>query len=187
MANILGDEKRQQVLALGRLGWPLRRIEQATGVRRETASAYLKAAGITIREPRQRRPPPNPASLVSTDPANPASLVSTDSAVLPAGLVDPTPWPPPASRAPTASARLISRNAVNHTHRFRELAAAILKLRPDILVLDGEVAVFDDQPGRLIFIVSPKSRCTVASECRGYQSRRARRGVGRRCRRCVIR
>ena len=49
MANILGDEKRQQILALGRLGWPLRRIEQATGVRRETASAYLKAAGIAIR------------------------------------------------------------------------------------------------------------------------------------------
>ena len=46
MANILGDEKKQQILALGRLGWPLRRIEQATGVRRETASAYLKAAGI---------------------------------------------------------------------------------------------------------------------------------------------
>src|SRR5215510_8319998 len=38
MANILGDEQRQQILALGRLGWPLRRIERATGIRRETAS-----------------------------------------------------------------------------------------------------------------------------------------------------
>ena len=46
MANVLSDTKRQQVLALGRLGWPLRRIEDETGVRRETASAYLKAAGI---------------------------------------------------------------------------------------------------------------------------------------------
>ena len=46
MTNILSDDKRQEVLALGRLGWTLRRIEQATGVRRETASAYLKAAGI---------------------------------------------------------------------------------------------------------------------------------------------
>jgi hypothetical protein len=46
MSNILSEEKRQQVIALGRLGWPLRRIEQETGVRRETASAYLKAAGI---------------------------------------------------------------------------------------------------------------------------------------------
>ena len=49
MANVLNDQKRQQVVALGRLGWPLRRIEEATGVRRETASAYLKAAGIEMR------------------------------------------------------------------------------------------------------------------------------------------
>jgi len=33
MTNILSDDKRQEVLALGRLGWTLRRIEQATGVR----------------------------------------------------------------------------------------------------------------------------------------------------------
>jgi len=49
MANVLSDEKKQQVLALGRLGWSLRRIEQATGVRRETASIYLKTAGIAVR------------------------------------------------------------------------------------------------------------------------------------------
>jgi transposase len=104
MANILGDERKHQVLALGRLGWPLRRIEQATGVRRETASVYLKAAGIAIREPRQRLPPAKPASPVSTDPSNPASEVSTDSGALPPGLGAPTPWPPPPSRAPTASA-----------------------------------------------------------------------------------
>ena len=91
MANILGDDRTQQILALGRLGWPLRRIEQATGVRRETASAYLKAAGILIRAPRRRRPP-TPASLVSTDFG-----VGSASPALP-------PWPPPASRAPTASA-----------------------------------------------------------------------------------
>jgi transposase len=104
MANILGDEKKHQVLALGRLGWPLRRIEQATGVRRETASAYLKAAGIAIRAPRRRRAPAKPASQVSTDSANPASEVSTDREALPTGLVDPMPWPPPSSRAPSASA-----------------------------------------------------------------------------------
>src|SRR6266568_1243558 len=49
MANVLSDEKKQQVLALGRLGWSLRRIQQATGVRRETASMYLKTAGIAVR------------------------------------------------------------------------------------------------------------------------------------------
>ena len=41
--------------------------------------------------------------------------------------------------------RLISRNAVDHTARFRELARAIAKLRPNVLVLDGEVATFDEQ------------------------------------------
>ena len=51
MANVLNEEKKQQVLALGRLGWSLRRIQQATIVRRETASAYLKAAGIAVRPP----------------------------------------------------------------------------------------------------------------------------------------
>ena len=49
MSNVLSEEKKQQVIALGRLGWTLRRIEQATGVRRETAGAYLKAAGIAVR------------------------------------------------------------------------------------------------------------------------------------------
>src|SRR5262249_37836676 len=101
MANILGDDKKQQVLALGRLGWPLRRIEVATGVRRETAGAYLKAAGITIRAARHRRPPPKAASQVSTDLANPASEVCTDSGPPPQGR---PLWPPSPGRAPTASA-----------------------------------------------------------------------------------
>ena len=62
MTNILSDDKRQEVLALGRLGWTLRRIERATGVRRETAGAYLKAAGLAVQArgggviPRQNRP-----------------------------------------------------------------------------------------------------------------------------------
>src|SRR5215212_7081133 len=51
MSNVLSDDKRQQIIALGRLGWSLRRIEQAMGVRRETASGYLKAAGIQVRAP----------------------------------------------------------------------------------------------------------------------------------------
>ena len=60
MANVLGNAKREQVLALGRLGWSLRRIQTETGVHRETASAYLKAAGIEIRPPgRWGNPPQN--------------------------------------------------------------------------------------------------------------------------------
>src|SRR5512135_3027801 len=83
MANVLSDEKKQQVVALGRLGWPLRRIEEATGVRRETASAYLKAAGIPVRPPRGwgRLPPAKPANEASTDPGSapePANDPSTD-------------------------------------------------------------------------------------------------------------
>jgi bifunctional non-homologous end joining protein LigD len=44
-----------------------------------------------------------------------------------------------------ARVRLVSRNQVDHTRRFPELAAAVAKLRPGVLVLDCEVAVFDDQ------------------------------------------
>jgi transposase len=49
MGNVLSKEKREQVIALGRLGWPLRRIEEVTGVRRETAGVYLRKAGIATR------------------------------------------------------------------------------------------------------------------------------------------
>src|SRR3974377_1003317 len=70
MSNVLSEEKRQQVIALGRLGWPLRRIEQETGVRRETAGSYLKAAGIAVRPPGAwgRRPPAKPANEGTTGP-----------------------------------------------------------------------------------------------------------------------
>src|SRR2546428_11826168 len=74
MANVLNEEKKQQVLALGRLGWPLRRIQQATHIRRETASAYLKAAGIAVRPPGSwGRRAAKPANEVITDsgPAKP--------------------------------------------------------------------------------------------------------------------
>ena len=67
MSNVLSDDKRQQIIALGRLGWSLRRIEQATGVRRETASVYLKAAGIMVRPPGWVRA--KPAIEVTTDSA----------------------------------------------------------------------------------------------------------------------
>jgi transposase len=108
MSNVLADDKKHQITALGRLGWSLRRIEEATGVRRETASAYLKAAGIPVRG-RGGRPevwPPKPATTegVSTDSDHPVETakpattgeVSTDP---PAAAKPPDP-----ERAPTASA-----------------------------------------------------------------------------------
>jgi hypothetical protein len=62
MSNVLSDEKKQQVIALGKLGSSLRRIEQATGVRRETASIYLKTAGVKVCLPGWgRRAPAKPA------------------------------------------------------------------------------------------------------------------------------
>jgi ATP dependent DNA ligase-like protein len=42
-----------------------------------------------------------------------------------------------------ARVRLISRQGVDHTERFRELALAIAALKAPTLVLDGEVCVFD--------------------------------------------
>jgi hypothetical protein len=117
VSNVLSEEKQQQVIALGRLGWSLRRIQRETRIRRETAAAYLKAAGIAVRPPRGwgRVPPepPKPANEVSPDPgpdagpaeaappapveeskpANGTSAVSPDS--------DPVYVP---GRSPTASA-----------------------------------------------------------------------------------
>jgi transposase len=87
MSNVLDQHRQEQIVALGRLGWSLRRIEETTGVRRETASEYLKAAGIPVRG-RGGRPrvwPPKPATTpeVSTDfgGSKPAIFdeVSTDS------------------------------------------------------------------------------------------------------------
>jgi transposase len=91
MANVLNEEKKQQVLALGRLGWSLRRIQQATRIRRETASAYLKAAGIAVRPPSGwGRCAPKPANEVITDSgaAKPAIPVIPD-------LPNPNPNPNP--------------------------------------------------------------------------------------------
>src|SRR5271157_975604 len=79
MANVLNEQKKQQVLALGRLGWPLRQIQQVTRIRRETASQYLKAAGIAVRPPGGwGRRAAKPANEVITDfggerPAIPAT------------------------------------------------------------------------------------------------------------------
>ena len=68
MANVLSEAKKQQVLALGRIGWLLRKIQQATRIRRETASQYLKAAGIAVRPPGGwGRRAAKPANEVITD------------------------------------------------------------------------------------------------------------------------
>jgi hypothetical protein len=76
MANVLKDEKKQQIIALGRLGWSLRKIEEATRVRRETISAYLRGAGVEIWPPgRWRRESKAKAAIeviTGSDAAKPA-------------------------------------------------------------------------------------------------------------------
>ena len=69
MSNVLSEEKKQQVIALGRLGWSLRRIEAAVHIRRETVGGYLRAAGIAVRPPGGwgRLAPAKPANEVTTD------------------------------------------------------------------------------------------------------------------------
>jgi transposase len=85
MANVLNEEKKQQVLALGRLGWSLRRIQQATGIRRETASGHLKAAGIAVR-------PPSGWGRCEAKPAN--EVITDFGAEKPAIPVRPDPLDP---------------------------------------------------------------------------------------------
>jgi transposase len=112
VSNVLSEEKKQQIIALGRLGWPLRRIEEETGVRRETAGAYLKAAGIAVRPPGAwgRRPLAKPANGVTPDPAAsaaPANEATPDPPAIskPANEVTPDSGPSRApGRSPGASA-----------------------------------------------------------------------------------
>jgi len=59
--------------------------------------------------------------------------------------------------------RLISRNAVDHTWRFRELAAAIADLKAEVVVLDGEVAVFDEKLLSRFHLLSDDASGVVAT------------------------
>src|SRR5437016_5589056 len=107
MANVLNEEKKQQVLALGRLGWPLRRIQQTTKIRRETASAYLKAAGIAVRSSGGwGRRAAKPATEVITDSgaAKPAILVIPDPP-------NPNPNPNPENLSTKGNAKATSKPA----------------------------------------------------------------------------
>jgi hypothetical protein len=111
VSNVLNEEKKKQVIALGQLGWSLRQIEKATGIRRETAAGYLRGAGIGLRPPRGwgKKAPPKPANGVTTDSpeAKPANGVTTDPAPDVTAEV-------PAPETPSATAASVS-------EPFREL------------------------------------------------------------------
>src|SRR6266446_2110429 len=76
MANVLKDEKKQQIITLGRLGWSLRKIQEATRVRRETISAYLRGAGVKTWPPgrwrRESKAKPAIEVITGSDAAKPA-------------------------------------------------------------------------------------------------------------------
>ena len=78
MSNVLNEEKKQQVIALGRLGWSLRRIEQddrgASGDGRR-----LSESGRDRRAPPGawgRRAPAKPANEVTTGADQPTPLTA---------------------------------------------------------------------------------------------------------------
>jgi len=106
VSNVLNNEKKQQIIALGKLDWSLRRIQKAVGVRRETASSYLKEAGVAVRPPGGwgRASPAKPANGVITDSgaiaSKPAIEVTTGSGVELPG------------RSPSASACAPHRDAI---------------------------------------------------------------------------
>jgi transposase len=123
----LNEEKKQQIIALGRLGWSLHRIQQATGVRRETAAVYLKAAGIPLRPPGGwGRHGPKPAIEVITDPAPTEPAIEAGTASVPAkpaievitdfgaelDAVKSRTSDPPPGRSPSASACEVYRDAI---------------------------------------------------------------------------
>ena len=152
MSNVLNEEKKKQVIALGQLGWALRRIEKATGVRRETAAGYLKAAGIPVGQPGgwgRRKPPPlsRPANEVTTDPA----------AAKPANGIEVTTGsddPKPSSPNPTAST----------SEPYRELIERALSLGRNAMSVWQELV---DQHG---FTGSYESVKRYARKLRGAQS-----------------
>ena len=90
MSNVLNEQKKTEVIALGRLGWSLRRIQEATGVHRDTAGAYLREAGIAVRQSGWGREPP----------AKPAIEVTTDSA--PEPVIEKPPAPSPQTLSSSA-------------------------------------------------------------------------------------
>lgn len=132
MSNVLSDDKKQQIIALGRLGWTTRRIERETGIRRETVSAYLKEAGVELRPPRGRllskpasqsagvtpdsEPPKTDAEAAATPdepakPASPTEQVTPDSIAQAAEQIAPPSGAQP-SRSPSASACEPYRDAI---------------------------------------------------------------------------
>ena len=122
----MNEEKKQQVIALGRLGWSSRQIQRATGIRRETAAAYLKEAGVPLRPPGGWGHNAKPAIEVITDLAPDEPAIEAGAAPVPSkpaiGVItdfgaelevnEPGTAEPQPGRSPSASACEPHREAI---------------------------------------------------------------------------
>jgi transposase len=73
MGNVMSKAEQEQVVALGKLQWSLRKIEEATGCRRETVGKYLRLAGVPVRPPGRWGHAP---AIAAADGGKPAKEVS---------------------------------------------------------------------------------------------------------------
>ena len=127
MGNVLKEEKKQQVIALGRLGWSTRKIEKATGVRRETAADYLRAAGIGVRPPGVwgRAAPAKPANEVTPDPRPAKPANGAEEMALDSSAVSVSQTPPPESLSAGRSTCELFREAIESAFSKGRNAKAI--------------------------------------------------------------
>jgi transposase len=119
MSYVLEQTKQQQVLALGRLGWPVSRIATAAQVDRGTVTRYLRAARLPVRG--RGRPSETTANAaisareVSTDPPAANSAISVGGVSTDSRL----------SRAPGSSACEPHRERIEAAVRLGRNAMAI--------------------------------------------------------------
>jgi bifunctional non-homologous end joining protein LigD len=59
--------------------------------------------------------------------------------------------------------RLVSRNSVDHTHRYPDVAAAVRRLKPTTLVLDGETRSVRSAVPRALRLAAPSSPAELAT------------------------
>jgi len=136
---------------LGRLGWSLRRIRQETGVRRETASTYLKAAGIPVQPPGRR---------AATKAAIPVSPVTTDS-----DAIGPSPPNPLSDADPIPSASVCEpfRAAIELGLRQGRNAVGIWQ---DLVSQAGFAAGYQTVKRFVRKLRGPKRRVSAAQRCK---------------------
>jgi len=179
--NVLSEEKKQQVIALGRLGWSLRRIQQETRVRRETAAAYLREAGVALRPPGAwgRASPAKPANEVTTDPAaaepangtagdttpaKPANEVTTDFGAELAEVTPPAPPPAQPCHSPSASTCEVHREAIEAGLSKGRNAMAIWQDLVDVCGFGGDYQSVKRFVRKLRGKRSPEARVVIETE-----------------------